>query len=73
MPASSKGLAWLPPLAPETSTCVVAVASGKGYLPCISLTKYLRNGIRNRMPMMPPSSEAMKIFRNEADISGYFA
>ena len=73
IPAISKGLAWSPPFAPLTSTCVVAVASGKGYFPCISLTKYLRNGIRNKMPMMPPRSDEMKIFRNEADISGYFA
>ena len=73
IPASSSGLAWSPPLAPETSTCVVAVASGKGYLPCISLTKYLRNGMRNKMPMMPPRSDEMKIFMNEALISGYFA
>ena len=73
IPASNRGFAWLPPLAPLTSTCVVAVASGNGYLPCISLTKYFLKGIKNRMPMIPPNSEAIKIFRNEADISGYFA
>ena len=55
------------------STCVVAVASGNGYLPCMSLTKYLRNGMRNKMPMIPPSSEEMNIFANDALISGYFA
>ena len=38
---------------------VVAVASGKGNLPCCSFTKYLRKGMRNRMPKMPPSKEAM--------------
>ena len=72
-PAISNGFAWSPPFAPLTKTCVVAVASGNGYLPCMSETKYLRNGIRNKMPMIPPNSDAMKIFRNEADISGYFA
>ena len=72
-PAMSSGRAWSPPLAPLTSTCVVAVASGKGYLPCMSLTKYLRKGMRNRMPRQPPRAEAMNTFMNEADISGYLA
>ena len=72
-PAMSSGLAWSPPLAPETSTCVVAVASGKGYLPCMSLTKYLRKGIRKRMPSTPPSAEARNIFINEVVITGYLA
>ena len=40
-----------------------AVASGKGYLPCMSETKYLRNGMRKRMPRKPPISEAMKIWK----------
>ena len=31
-PANIKGFAWLPPFSPETSTCVVAVASGEGIL-----------------------------------------
>ena len=35
----------------------VAVASGKGYFPCISLTKYLRNGISSTMPSSPPKSD----------------
>ena len=60
-------------MAPLTSTCVVAVASGKGYLPCMSLTKYLRNGMRNSMPKMPPSSDDMNTLRNDALISGYLA
>ena len=66
-------MACPPPFAPLTSTCVVAVASGKGYFPCISLTKYLRKGMRNSMPMMPPNSDAMNILRNDALISGYLA
>ena len=73
IPAMSSGLACEPPFSPLTSTCVVAVASGKGYLPCMSLTKYLRNGIMNRIPRIPPSSELRKILMNEAVISGYFA
>ena len=72
-PAMSSGLACEPPLAPLTSTCVVAVASGKGYLPCMSFTKYLRKGIMNRMPRMPPSSDDMNTLTNETLISGYFA
>ena len=57
MPLISSVLAPLPPASPLTSTWVVAVASGNGYLPCISLTKYFLNGIRNRMPSTPPSRE----------------
>ena len=72
-PAMSRGIACLPPLAPLTSTCVVAVASGKGYLPCMSFTKYLRKGIRNSMPRIPPSSDAKNTLRNDADISGYLS
>ena len=67
------GLAWSPPLAPDTSTCVVAVASGKGYLPCMSLTKYLRKGMRNRIPRMPPRAEAKNMLKNDEVISGYLA
>ena len=60
-------LAWLlSPLAdaawPDTITCVVAVASGKGYLPCMSFTKYLRKGMKNRIPRMPPSSDERNIW-----------
>ena len=69
IPAINKGFAWLPPFSPETSTCVVAVASGKGYLPCMSLTKYLRNGIRKRIPSTPPSSELMNTCANVTVIS----
>ena len=72
-PAKSNGLACEPPLAPLTSTCVVAVASGNGYLPCISLTKYLRKGMRNKMPMIPPKSELRNTFMNDTVMSGYFA
>ena len=71
MPAMSSGLAWLPPLAPLTSTWVVAVASGKGYLPCMSLTKYLRKGMRKRMPKIPPNSELMNTLVKDTAISGY--
>ena len=66
MPASSSGLACGPPFSPLTSTCVVAVASGKGYLPCMSFTKYLRNGMRNSMPSIPPRSDAKNTLRNDA-------
>ena len=72
-PATSSGLAWLPPRSPEMSTWVEAVASGKGYFPCMSFTKYLRKGIRKRMPRMPPRSEAMNTSRKLTVISGYFA
>ena len=73
IPAIIRGLAWSPPFSPETSTWVVAVASGKGNLPCISLTKYLRNGMKNNMPNTPPSSELRNISRKLTAISGYFA
>lgn len=56
-PATASSLAWLPPFSPEISTSVVAVASGKGYFPCISLTKYLRNGISSTIPSSPPKSD----------------
>ena len=70
----SNGFAWLPAFSPLISTCVVAVASGKGYLPCMSFTKYLRKGMRNRMPSAPPRAEAMNTCTKEADISApYFA
>ena len=71
-PAKSNVLAWLPPFSPDTSTCVVAVASGKGYLPCMSATKYLRNGMRNSMPSTPPSSELKNTWKKLTVISGYF-
>ena len=72
-PAKIKGFAWLPPFSPETSTCVVAVASGKGYLPCISDTKYLRNGINSKIPMIPPNKELMKTSKKLTVISGYLS
>ena len=72
-PAISRGLACSPPLAPLTNTCVLAVASGKGYFPCISLTKYLRKGIRNRMPRIPPKRLARKTSMKLTVISGYLA
>ncbi len=53
--------AWPPPASPAISTSVLAVASGNGNSPCISLTKKRRNGIRNRMPRKPPSREARHI------------
>ena len=61
-PATSRVLALLPPLSPLTSTCVVAVASGNGYWPCISFTKYFLKGIRKRIPRIPPSSEERNIW-----------
>ena len=72
-PAISKGLACEPPCSPLTRTCVLAVASGKGYFPCMSLTKYLRKGMRNRMPRMPPSRLARKTSMKLTVISGYLA
>ncbi len=61
-------LAWAPPFSPATRTWVVAVASGNGKWPCISLTKYLRNGIRNRTPSVPPRKETMKILNRSKPI-----
>ena len=72
-PAKSNGFAWLPPFSPEISTCVLAVASGKGYSPCFSLTKYLRKGMRNRIPRIPPSKELMNIWKKSTVISGYLS
>jgi hypothetical protein len=43
-----------------SATPVVAVASGKGNLPCMSLTKYFRKGMRKRIPRNPPSADAKK-------------
>ncbi len=37
--AAPSTFAWLPPDSPAMSTSVVAVASGNGNSPCISLTK----------------------------------
>ena len=55
------GFTWLPDFSPEISTCVVAVASGNGNLPCMSETKYLRNGININTPSTPPSIELRNI------------
>ena len=60
-PLTANNFAWFPFFSPETSTSVVAVASGKGYFPCISFTKYLRKGISIRIPNNPPSKEDKKI------------
>ena len=72
-PALSSNFTLLPPDCPDTSTCVVAVASGKGYLPCMSLTKYLRKGIRNNIPSTPPSREARNTSIKFTAMSGYSA
>ena len=60
-PLSTNVLALFPPPSPLTSTWVVAVASGNGYFPCISFTKYFLNGIRKRIPSTPPSREERNI------------
>ena len=73
IPANSRGLAPLLSPSPEISTCVLAVASGKGYLPCISLTKNLRKGMRNNMPNIPPSNDARNTFIKSTVMSGYLA
>ena len=52
---------------------MVAVASGNGYLPCISLTKYFRKGIRNKIPNAPPRNDARKTFAKSTEILGYLA
>ena len=72
-PAAIRGLAWLPPLSPETSTWVVAVASGKGYLPCMSETKYLRKGMRSKIPKIPPNNELRNTSMKFTEISGYLS
>ena len=73
IPAKISGLAWLPPFSPDTSTWVVAVASGKGYLPCISDTKYLRKGMSNRIPNTPPNNELINTSKKFTLISGYLS
>ena len=70
-PATSSGIVWLPLFSPDSSTCVEAVASGNGYLPCISFTKYLRKGMRNRIPSTPPKSEARNTCMKFTVRSGY--
>ena len=72
-PLMSRVLAPLPPPSPLTSTCVVAVASGNGYFPCISFTKYFLNGIRKRIPSMPPSSDEKNTLVKLTVSSGYLA
>ena len=71
--AMMSGLAWSPPFWLLMSTWVVAVASGNGNLPCMSLTKYLRNGMKNKMPSRPPSSELKNTSRKLTVMSGYLA
>jgi len=61
-PLTTSKRACLPPFSPDTSTSVVAVASGNGSFPCMSDTKYFRNGIRKRMPRIPPKSDDRKIW-----------
>ena len=72
-PLASKVFAPFPPLSPLTRTWVVAVASGNGYFPCISLTKYFLNGIRNKMPSTPPSRLEKKTFPKFTVSSGYLS
>ena len=71
IPATSKGLACEPLRSPDIRTWVEAVASGKGYLPCISFTKYLRKGIKNKMPKIPPSTDDRNTCRKLTVSSGY--
>ncbi len=73
IPLTRSVLAPLPPASPLTSTCVVAVASGKGYLPCISFTKYFLNGIRKSIPSTPPSSDEKNTFVKFTVSSGYLS
>ena len=70
-PATNKGLACEPLRSPEIRTCVEAVASGNGYLPCISFTKYLRKGIKNKIPNIPPNTEDRKTCKKFTVSSGY--
>ena len=60
-PLTSRVPAPLPP-SPLTRIWVVAVASGKGYLPCISFTKYFLKGIRNNIPSTPPNKDDRNIW-----------
>ena len=55
--ASSSSRACDPPRSPVTRTSVMAVASGNGSSPCISRTKYRRNGMRNSTPRQPPARQ----------------
>ena len=72
-PLMSNVFAPLPPLSPLTRTCVVAVASGNGYFPCCSFTKYFLNGIRNRIPRIPPKSDEKNTLVKFTVSSGYLS
>ena len=72
-PLASRVFAPLPPLSPLTRTWVVAVASGNGYFPCISLTKYFLNGIRNRIPRTPPRRDEKNTLVKLTVSSGYLS
>ena len=39
----------------------------------MSETKYLRNGISSKIPMMPPNKELMKTSKKFTEISGYLS
>ena len=72
-PLTRRVLAPFPPLSPLTSTCVVAVASGNGYFPCCSFTKYFLNGMRKSMPRIPPRSDEKNTFVKLTVSSGYLS
>lgn len=72
-PLVISSFALFPPFSPVINISVVAVASGKGSFPCISFTKYLRKGIRKRIPRQPPNSDEKKICQKLICISGYLA
>ncbi len=65
-PLTTRTAACLPPFSPAIRISVVAVASGNGSFPCMSFTKYFRNGIRNRIPRKPPNDEARKTWKKLA-------
>src|SRR5690554_3906547 len=72
-PLVIRSRALLPPFSPVINISVVAVASGKGSLPCISFTKYLRKGIKKSIPKKPPRREEKNICQKSTCISGYLA
>src|SRR5690554_2944631 len=69
-PLVIRSRALLPPFSPVINISVVAVASGKGSLPCISFTKYLRKGIRNNIPRKPPRRDEKKFAKNRPEFRG---
>ena len=72
-PLIRRVFAPLPPPSPLTSTWVVAVASGNGYFPCCSFTKYFLKGIRKRIPRIPPRSDEKNTFVKFTVSSGYLS